>query len=592
MVTGSYYFHLSYRMRLHIEKRVLIGFLVTIVVLGVLGVFSVTSTQRLIDTERLLDHTTHVINTGELVAKSVIDIETGQRGFVITGNENFLSPYYEASQNLNTYLNSLDSLTKQSPSQQARITEVRAIISQQLKWTASVIETRKTDFEKSRAIISIGEGKKRTDAIRDIVKNIQLEERKVFEEGNAISVSNLKRLQDSLTGMAVAVLLIIIYLFYAIYKTLKQHDEAEQQLKNIANETRDLYDNAPCGYLSVNSNIFLSNMNQTLLDWMGYTREEVIDRMKFEDLLSPESRAAFLQNFERNFEKFKQNGTISDLEFEFQRKNGTTFSALINSTAIFNEHGEFIKSRSTAIDNTERKKAENKIKMLNRELEAFTYSVSHDLRAPLRSIAGYTQILEEDYGNKLGGDGMRVTQIITNNSKRMGQLIDELVDFSQVGRRELSHVDLNMNELVQGITHELKTNSGDRKINIRQLPLKPSKGDSGMVRQVWVNLISNALKYSRNKEVTEIEIGSFDKEEQTCYYIRDNGAGFDMQYVNKLFGVFQRLHKMTEFEGSGVGLALVRTIIKRHGGYVWGEGKVDEGATFYFTLPNTEQIEV
>ena len=174
----------------------------------------------------------------------------------------------------------------------------------------------------------------------------------------------------------------------------------------------------------------------------------------------------------------------------------------------------------------------------------------------------------------------------------MGQLVDDLLDFSRMGRKELVRANVNMNELVQDILQELTALENGRKLNIRVMPLDPSKADLSMLRQVWTNLISNALKYSSKKEVTEIEIGSRwtdarmqDGQEEICYYISDNGAGFDMQYANKLFGVFQRLHKMNEFEGTGVGLALVKRIIQRHGGRVWAEGKINEGAKFYYTLP-------
>jgi light-regulated signal transduction histidine kinase (bacteriophytochrome) len=174
----------------------------------------------------------------------------------------------------------------------------------------------------------------------------------------------------------------------------------------------------------------------------------------------------------------------------------------------------------------------------------------------------------------------------------MGQLIDDLLEFSRLGRKELSHVHVNMDELVQNIVQEFKTAEPHRRINVVHFPLKQSRADSSMIRQVWINLISNAFKYSRYREISEVEIGSYENDNQTCYYVRDNGAGFDMEYEGKLFGVFQRLHKMNEFEGTGVGLALVKTIVKRHGGYVWAEGKLNDGATFYFTLPHEEQVDV
>jgi signal transduction histidine kinase len=229
----------------------------------------------------------------------------------------------------------------------------------------------------------------------------------------------------------------------------------------------------------------------------------------------------------------------------------------------------------------------NEMEMINKELEAFSYSISHDLRAPLRSIIGYSQVLLEDYGEKMDDEGKRVSKVIINNGKRMGQLIDDLLDFSRLGRTELQRTYVDMDALVKEILQEQTSHENGRKLDIRVLPLEPSKVDRNMLTQVWINLISNALKYSRKREVAEIEIGSRREGDKTCYYVSDNGAGFDMLYVDKLFGVFQRLHKMNEFEGTGVGLALVKRIVQRHGGNVWAESAIDKGARFYFTLPNS-----
>jgi light-regulated signal transduction histidine kinase (bacteriophytochrome) len=166
----------------------------------------------------------------------------------------------------------------------------------------------------------------------------------------------------------------------------------------------------------------------------------------------------------------------------------------------------------------------------------------------------------------------------------MGQLIDDLLDFSRLGRKSVSFASINMKETVESIVREQTADLKDRKLAIKILDLQPAQGDLAMIRQVWINLISNALKYSSKKEISKIEIGFFKQDAKKVYYVSDNGAGFDMKYSDKLFGVFQRLHKMNEFEGTGVGLALVKTIIKRHGGDVWAEGKVNEGAKFYFSL--------
>ena len=168
----------------------------------------------------------------------------------------------------------------------------------------------------------------------------------------------------------------------------------------------------------------------------------------------------------------------------------------------------------------------------------------------------------------------------------MSQLIDDLLEFSRLGRKEISKANINMNKMVQDILKELIAQEKGRKIELKILQLSPCHGDSKMLHQVWFNLITNALKYSKKKEITQIEIGSYVRSGEICYYIRDNGSGFDMKYYDKLFGVFQRLHGMDKFEGTGVGLAIVKRIITRHGGRVWAEGKTEEGATFYFSIPD------
>lgn len=224
----------------------------------------------------------------------------------------------------------------------------------------------------------------------------------------------------------------------------------------------------------------------------------------------------------------------------------------------------------------------------NSELEAFSYSVSHDLRAPLRIISGFAKILSEEYNDKLDETGKQNLQVINENAARMDRLIEDLLNFSRIGRTELQRQHIDMNELVEGVLNNIKQGHNNFSAVIRQRELKSASGDIQLIRQVWTNLLSNAIKYSRTKEMPVIEIGSKMIEGQTTYYIKDNGVGFDMQYAGKLFGVFHRLHTTSEFEGTGLGLALVQRIIHRHGGKVWAEAKVNEGATFYFTLPAAE----
>lgn len=224
------------------------------------------------------------------------------------------------------------------------------------------------------------------------------------------------------------------------------------------------------------------------------------------------------------------------------------------------------------------------LQLTNKELESFSYSVSHDLRAPLRSINGYAQMIQEDHAQEFNEESKRMLNVIRNNAKKMGVLIDDLLAFSRMGRKEITRLPIDFTKLVEPIVAELTLNAAAG-THITILPLHNTQGDPALLSQVYINLISNAIKYSARKETREVEIGSQEKENEYVYYVKDHGAGFDMKYAHKLFGVFQRLHSNDEFEGTGVGLAIVQRIVVKHGGKVWAEGQVGEGATFYFSLP-------
>jgi|ERR1043165_3053153 signal transduction histidine kinase len=223
------------------------------------------------------------------------------------------------------------------------------------------------------------------------------------------------------------------------------------------------------------------------------------------------------------------------------------------------------------------------LEAVNNELESFSYSVSHDLRAPLRIINGYGKMLLKSSRDKFDARGQEDLQVIMDNATKMGNLIDDLLNFSRLGRANISKNKVNMTDMVRAVTEEVKSGTST-KAEITIHDFEPADCDPALMKQVWVNLISNAVKYSRKRENPKIEIGSTGHNGHQTYYVKDNGVGFDMEHADKLFAVFQRLHKVTEYEGTGVGLSLAQRIITKHGGKIWADGKVDEGATFYFTL--------
>jgi len=220
----------------------------------------------------------------------------------------------------------------------------------------------------------------------------------------------------------------------------------------------------------------------------------------------------------------------------------------------------------------------------NKELESFSYSVSHDLRSPLRAIDGFSRIVQEDYAGKLDDEGGRLLGVIRDNSRKMAQLIDDLLEYSRLGRKRLSADSIDMKRLVEDVFGELQA-SGETPHRLVLAALPPARGDATLVKQAWTNLLANALKFSGKREQPVIEVSGHENGAQCVYCVKDNGAGFDMRYYDKLFKVFQRLHREEEFDGTGVGLAIVQRVVLRHGGRVWAEGKVDDGAAFYFALP-------
>ncbi|MBA4135839.1 MAG: hypothetical protein C0518_00820 [Opitutus sp.] len=380
----------------------------------------------------------------------------------------------------------------------------------------------------------------------------------------------------------------------AAVRDITERKAAAAALQRAADEVRDLYDRAPCGYHSLDPAGTIIEINATELEWLGYTREEVVGQRRFPDLLSPATSQVFTENFLR----FKTTGRVENLEFELRRKDGSTFFVSLSATAIFDAQGNYVSSRSTVHDITARRTAERRLAELNaelkrhsseleaanRELEAFSYSVSHDLRAPLRHMSGFAALLEQHPGLNLDAVARRYISVITGAAQKMGQLIDDLLAFSRLGRAPLNPIHLESDTLVRGLVREnLFEARPETRWHIQPLP--PVVADLALLTQVWLNLLGNAAKYSRNSAPPEITVTGTTTEREVTFSVRDNGVGFDPKYAEKLFRVFSRLHAETEFPGTGVGLALVERVVTRHGGRVSAAGEPGRGATFSFTLP-------
>lgn len=287
-----------------------------------------------------------------------------------------------------------------------------------------------------------------------------------------------------------------------------------------------------------------------------------------------------------------ENGEVYNFELRHDFEGIGKKVMLLNGRRIEQEQPREALIFLSIRDITEQKQREEEVRRFNillhdrnKELDAFNYSISHDLRSHLRAIDGFSQILLDDYSGALDAEGRRLLGIVRDNTKRMSQLISDLLKLSRTTRMDVQHTDINMTAIVNYLLKQVTSDIGERKIESSVHALPSAQGDLPMISQVWTNLIANAVKFTANRDVARIEIGGKTEGGEHVYYVKDNGAGFDNLYADKLFGIFQRLHSEEDFPGTGVGLAIVKRIINRHGGRAWAEGKLGEGAIFYFTLP-------
>jgi PAS domain S-box-containing protein len=356
-----------------------------------------------------------------------------------------------------------------------------------------------------------------------------------------------------------------------------------------AERYRATFDNAPLGIMHVDLERRIAHVNPKLCQILGYTPEEMIGK-SVEMLTRPELRGTgrHLTYTEPMLEGKIQSDVT---ERPYMRKDGSTVWVNRTISLVRDATGAPQYFVRIVEDISERKDLEHRIALRteqleakNKELESFSYSVSHDLRSPLRAISGYTRILEEDHAAHLDEEAKHWLNVVRSEAGRMAELIDDLLAFSRLGRENFKSVTIDMMALAQEVAVELRAAAGPAaRIEMDSLP--PASGDRAMLRQVWVNLIGNAIKYSAKCDQPRVRIGGEKLQDETVYRIEDNGVGFDMRYYNKLFGVFQRLHSIEEFSGTGIGLAIVQRIVTRHRGRVWAESEPGRGAIFYFSLP-------
>jgi signal transduction histidine kinase len=449
--------------------------------------FAFHEVNELLRSERWVEHTWQVINETERIMGSAKDAETGARGYLLTGDDNYLQPYYQSLPELHTELDAFQSLTSDNPTQQHRIGEMRATIDQRLGLLKEEIDLRRAGSSDAvHTLILDGTGKLQMDHLRAEADDMETEEHRLLAIRTASAQSNTTRAHFAV-GIASALdFLLIVFMFRYLAK--------ERSLRIAGDITAHR---------------------------LAASRAELVQR----------------------------NEEINALNASLEER---------------------VKLRTAELETT------------NRELEAFSYSVSHDLRAPLRTIDGFSLALEEDYAEAVDATGRDYIHRVRSGVQRMGGLIDALLQLSRISRAEISRQTFNVSELATTVAAALREENPGREITFNIEPGLTANGDPKLLQVALENLLGNAVKFSSKKPSSVIDFG-WDAE-KSAWYIRDNGAGFDMFYADKLFNAFNRLHGDKDFKGSGIGLATVSRVIHRHHGKIWADSVIEHGATFWFTL--------
>ena len=699
-----------------------ISFCAALIILACISTVSYRSLREFVENAGWVEHTQNVMRETEAVLSDLKDVDSGVRGYLISGEKRFLAPYVDGLASLPVHMHRLKELTVDNDDQQKQIRDLGKLVNQRLQQAALFLKMAgsKHLLVSEPARIHIIASKVTMDEIRNVVRDMRAREEKLLVQREADSKRSSNMAAAIIVAGTLTSFTMLVIAFAFLRKEIKQRARTEQTAQASAAETESLYNEAPCGYHSVDKNGTFVRINDTELAWLGYRREEVVGKLKFIDLVAPECVRTVLENFPR----LVQGGKTTDLEYKMVRKDGSTFPVVVNAVPLLDADGNYVMSRTTMFDIsalqstrsklqealsfvdaivenipclifvkeaqtlrfvrinraeeeligmprealigktdhelfpkeqadlfiakdrevlakegivevaeeklttangtlilrtrkiglrdsagrpqyllgisddiTEAKRTEEAIRTLNaslqiranqleaanKELESFSYSVSHDLRAPLRAIDGFTKIFDEDYGDQIDDEGRRLLKIIRENSQRMGLLIDDLLAFSRLGRQPLSTEQTDMKSLAIEALRQVHAAGLGKNASTVINDLPAANVDPPLLKQVWINLLSNALKYSSTRESPQIEVGFLTA--QNAYFVKDNGVGFDMRYYDKLFGVFQRLHRIDEFSGTGVGLAIVHRLITRHGGRVWAEAELDRGATFFFSVP-------
>lgn len=577
-----------------LERTIAAGFAAALLMLCLVSVISIRSTHNLVSQdeseEAAFDELLHLTD----VVSHLKDAETGQRGYLLTGEKPYLRPYRDALARLDANLEALRQSTAANPEQRERLSRIEPLIHRKLAELERTIALRdERGYDAALEVVKTDQGRQLMEEVKRALAEMRSQGESSVKARSTDAIVGAKRTTTATwVGCSIMVLVVMVAALL-VRRGLVARRAAESALREAEERLRLLVDSVQdYAILMLDPVGRVASWNHGAQRIKGYKAEEIIGE-HFSRFYPAEER----DKPARELEIATRTGKYEEEGWRV-RKDGSRFWASVTISAIREEGGKIRGFAKVTRDVTERKRNEDEVRKLNdnlrqhglrletanKELEAFSYSVSHDLRAPLRSIDGFSLALMEDYASKLEPEAHDYLQRVRAATKRMAQLIDDLLALSRVSRSDMAHTKVDLSGLARMVAAELRSAQPDRQTEFVIAEGLTADGDPRLLRIVLDNLLGNAWKFTAKHQNARIEFGASGENGSRQFFVRDNGAGFDMTYAHKLFGAFQRLHANEEFAGTGIGLATVQRIINRHGGRITAEGAVGQGATFRFSL--------
>jgi PAS domain S-box-containing protein len=539
----------------------------------------------------LLGQTHDALLRMEQTHSTLRDLVSAARGYALSGKHEYLLGFDSDRSTLFDMLDRLRAAQRDDQAQLDRLAQLSTSIVKRVELAHTLF-----DADRNLHIDHIDEhGRELDEDIRKQLVVLKDTEQRLLEARANACKQSIQSVVLAIVGVSLLSLGILVAVYLRLKREIFRRKEAQLRLQFDVAERVALYNQAPCGYHAIDEETHLiTQINDTELAWLGYAREQVIGKMMQTDLMTAASAAVYNREILPHILRGKP---MHDVDVDYLRADGSHFPVSLNINPGVHDENGAPQSRCMVHDVSERVRTQQEITRLradlsqqtrnlaniNKELESFSYSVSHDLRAPLRAISGYALMVEEDYSEALGSKGQELLQVICKNVKKMDALINDLLKLSKATTGELVMGYFSMQELVA--RHVAVLQQDHAKVQFIIEPLPDVSANQVLLAQVWKSLLDNAVKFSAKAESPVVHVSGQEVGPEVIYRVLDNGVGFDMRYVHKLFGTFQRLHRQQEFPGSGIGLALVQRIVVRHGGRVWADSVMDEGTSFYFALP-------